>query len=66
MDLAFILWYARNSQRHQYLAVLGCLYRVIRLKRIYNFLRSMLILYQLLHVLYTLYSIFMHFLGLTY
>ena len=39
---------------------------LIRLKRIYNFWCSMLILCQLLHVLYTLHVIFIHFMGLTY
>jgi hypothetical protein len=39
---------------------------VIRLKRIYNFWCSMLVLHQLLHVLFTLHDIFMHFLELTY
>jgi hypothetical protein len=39
---------------------------VISLKRIYNFLCSMLILHQLLCVLFTLRGIFMHFLELTY
>jgi hypothetical protein len=39
---------------------------VIRCKRIYNFLCSMLVLHQLLYVLFTLRGIFMHFLELTY
>ena len=39
---------------------------MIRYKRIYNFLCSMLILCILLHVLHTLYSIFIHFWVLTY
>jgi hypothetical protein len=39
---------------------------VIRLKRIYNLLCSMLVLSQYSHVLYTLYIILMHFLVLTY
>ena len=39
---------------------------VIRLQRIYNFLCSMLILCQLLHVFPLLYSIFIRFPGLTY
>ena len=39
---------------------------VIRLKRIYNFWCSMMILCWLTHVLVALYIIFMHFLGLTY
>jgi hypothetical protein len=39
---------------------------VIRLKRIYNFLCSMLVLHQLLCVLFTLRGIFMHFSELTY
>ena len=49
--------------RNYFVLAWGCL---IRLKRIYNFWCSMLILYQLLCVLHTLHSIFMHFLGLTY
>jgi hypothetical protein len=39
---------------------------LIRGKRIYNFLCSMLVLHQLLCVLFTLRGIFMHFLELTY
>jgi hypothetical protein len=39
---------------------------LIHLKRIYNFLCSMLVLHQLLYVLFTLRSIFMRFLELTY
>jgi hypothetical protein len=39
---------------------------VIRCKRIYNFLCSILVLHQLLYVLFTLHGIFMHFLELTY
>jgi hypothetical protein len=39
---------------------------VIRLKRIYNFWCSMLVLHQLLCVLFTLRDIFIHFLELTY
>jgi hypothetical protein len=39
---------------------------VIRLKRIYNFGCSMLVLHQLLCVLFTLCGIFMHFPELTY
>jgi hypothetical protein len=39
---------------------------LIRLKRIYNFLCSMLVLHQLLCVLYTRRGIFMLFLELTY
>jgi hypothetical protein len=38
---------------------------LIRCKRIYNFLCSMLGLHQLLYVLFTLRDIFMHFLELT-
>ena len=44
----------------------GVASRLIRLQRIYNFLCSMLVLCQYLHVLFTLYNVFMHFLGLTY
>jgi hypothetical protein len=40
--------------------------RVIRLKRIYNFWCSMLVLHQLFCVLFTLCDIFMHFPELTY
>jgi hypothetical protein len=40
--------------------------QVIRLKRIYNFRCSMLILHHLLHVLFTLRDIFMRFPELTY
>ena len=39
---------------------------LIRLQRIHNFLCSMLVLYQLLHVLHLLYVTFIHFPGLTY
>jgi hypothetical protein len=39
---------------------------MIRLKRIYNFWCSILVLHQLLCVLFTLRGIFMHFLELTY
>jgi hypothetical protein len=39
---------------------------VIRLKRIYNFLCSMLVLHHLLHVLFILRGIFMRFPELTY
>jgi hypothetical protein len=39
---------------------------MIRYKRIYNFLCSMLVVHQLLYVLFTLCGIFMHFLELTY
>ena len=39
---------------------------MIRLQCIYNFLCSMLVLYQLLHVLHLLYGTFIHFLRLTY
>jgi hypothetical protein len=40
--------------------------QVIRLKRIYNFRCSMLILHHLLHVLFTLHDVFMRFPELTY
>jgi hypothetical protein len=39
---------------------------LIRCKRIYNFLCSMLVLHELLYVLFTLHRIFMHFSELTY
>jgi hypothetical protein len=39
---------------------------MIRCKRIYNFLCSMLVVHQLLYVLFTLCGIFMHFLELAY
>jgi hypothetical protein len=39
---------------------------LLRLKRIYNFLCSMLLLLQYLNVLYILYSIIIHFPALTY
>jgi hypothetical protein len=39
---------------------------MIRLKRIYNFWCSMLVLHHLLHVLFTLCGVFMQFLELTY
>ena len=41
-------------------------HRLIRCKRIYNFLCSMLVLYLLSYVLSTLWSIFTHFMELTY
>jgi hypothetical protein len=40
--------------------------QLIRLKRIYKFLCSMLVVHQLLCVLFTLRGVFMHFLELTY
>jgi hypothetical protein len=39
---------------------------MIRLKHIYNFLCSMLVLHHLLYVLFTLRGVFMRFLELTY
>jgi hypothetical protein len=54
------------SGRHLQMPHLASCGPLIRLKRIYNFLCSMLVLHQLLCVLFTLLGIFMHFLELTY
>jgi hypothetical protein len=57
--LLLSLTYSRTSRSE----ASGCL---IRLKRIYNFWCSMLILHHLLHVLFTLCGVLMRFLELTY
>jgi hypothetical protein len=53
----FMHWLREHSCHSEYM---------IRRKCIYNFWCSMLVLHQLLCVLITLHSIFMHFLELTY
>jgi hypothetical protein len=75
-------WHAQSCDEHlvQVLGGAGCLLscclvvqvkcegseQLIRLKRIYNFLCSMLVLHHLLYVLFTLRGFFMQFSELTY
>jgi hypothetical protein len=58
--IIFVITYLLEDEHE---LILGML---IRCKRIYNFWCSMLVLHQLLYVLFTLCSIFLHFLELTY
>jgi hypothetical protein len=59
-NYCFVITYLLEDEQE---LSLGCL---VRFKCIYNFWCSMLVLHQLLHVLFTLCVIFMHFLELTY
>jgi hypothetical protein len=56
----FVITYLLEDEQELSLGML------IRCKRVYNFLCSMLVLHQLLYVLFTLRGVFMHFLKLTY
>jgi hypothetical protein len=56
----FVITYLLEDEQELSLGML------IRCERIYNFWCSMLVLYQLLYVLFTLRDTFMHFLELSY